>query len=426
MVKLKFVVRNDTLVLRISEGKERFYRSASSVLSGTPNLARHWNQEKERFSHNAVFAKENNAAIQKFKEAYSKIALANPEMTAEQVATYFDATRRQRQDKPIQQVEESDYGDYVEKFLERLIEREKAKNGCNFEVYQKLLNKLRRLFSDFSSWTFREIDYDKCVEIASVFAQNPGYFHAAKAFRNLLGKASKDCKANFKISQIGDFSFHDYDPNKDEIKLRKPDVLSPAQISLFLNLDPDLLTPEYKDRNTVRLYYDFSVFMLHSMLAPCDVIKLKKSDITRKHTIVCNRKKTHRPVEIPISPEMDAIIARYSCFSKDGYIFPIMDDEKEREYKTRDYTFKKFRQLLNIWLKEIGKLLGTKFSLYAYVFRHTAITFALDNGLPISYIAIVAGTSIEMIQKHYYNGDNTHNSQKLQLIYMKAAGKIPV
>ena len=46
---------------------------------------------------------------------------------------------------------------------------------------------------------------------------------------------------------------------------------------------------------------------------------------------------------------------------------------------------------------------------------------ALDNGLPISYVANIAGTSIEMIQKHYYNGDSVQNSNKLQMMFVKAS-----
>lgn len=94
---------------------------------------------------------------------------------------------------------------------------------------------------------------------------------------------------------------------------------------------------------------------------------------------------------------MGAIIEKYKGKTKDGYVFPIMDDKREAKYRTKDYIFKKFRQLLNIWLKDVGGgELGLKFNLYAYVFRHTAITVALDKGIPVSYVTMVAGTSIEM------------------------------
>lgn len=154
--------------------------------------------------------------------------------------------------------------------------------------------------------------------------------------------------------------------------------------------------------------------------APCDVIKAKWRDITRRGTIAVRRKKTHRTVEVPVTPMMRQIINKYKGQSKDGYIFPIMDDEKEKKYQTKDYTFKKFREFLNKWLKSIGKELGLEFQLYAYVFRHTAITIAIDKGIPISYVANAAGTSVEMIQLHYYNGESQQNREKLTEVFMKA------
>lgn len=109
-----------------------------------------------------------------------------------------------------------------------------------------------------------------------------------------------------------------------------------------------------------------------------------------------------------------------STTSKDGYIFPIIDDEKEKSYTTKDYTFKKFREFLNKWLKVVGKELGLCFDLYAYVFRHTAITVAIDHGLSVSYAANAAGTSVEMVQQHYYNGECQQNREKLTEAFMMA------
>lgn len=54
MVKLKFIIKDNSLVLRISEGKERYYKSVKHILPGNPNLTKHWNTDKERFSGYAV------------------------------------------------------------------------------------------------------------------------------------------------------------------------------------------------------------------------------------------------------------------------------------------------------------------------------------------------------------------------------------
>lgn len=424
MVKLKFIIKDNSLVLRISEGKERYYKSVKHLLTGSPNLAKHWNADKERFSANAVSYSENNKTLEEFKSTYTKLLFERPELTARQVASYFQPIKQVGTITPQKLTEEpteaSEFN-FVEKYLEEIIVREKAKQGCNFVTYSKLLSKCRKIIKGFSSLTFQSLDYKACVRLAHTFAKHDGYKGTTKAFRNVLGKASKDHEVPFSLTQIGDFIFADYNPKRNCVDDKKPDILTTEQLKQFLNADLSNLTPSYKDRKQVELYYDFCVFMFHFFFAPCDVIKLKYSDITRANTIRVKRKKTHQPVEVPVSPAMADIIAKYRGQTVDGYVFPIMDDKNEAAYTTADYLFKKFREKLNIWLKCVGKELGLDYNLYAYVFRHTAITVALDGGLPIAYMAMAAGTSIEMIQEHYYNGDSIVNQQKLQMAFMRAA-----
>lgn len=419
MVKLKIIVRDGNLVLRISEGKQRFYKSVRHLLKGAPNIEKHWNADKERFTSYAVSYSENNKILEDFKANYSKLVLDHPEYTARQVASAFTTSQRLIQGNGSAGASKDSFI-FLEKYLKLVIERERIKNGCNFEVYEKLLNKCRKIIGGFAHLTFQEINYDKCLSIAHTFAQYKGYRGVSKTFRALLGKAAKDKEVDFSLNQIGDFRFADYNPNKDDLELKKPDVLDNSQLRAFLNMNIEDITPEYEDRRLVELYYDFCVFMFNSFLAPCDVIKLKYKHITKSYTIVTRRKKTHKPIEIPISPAMEQIINKYRGKTKDGYVFPIMDDKKASEHETKDYLFKKFRQNLNVWLKPLGKELGLNYDLYAYVFRHTAITVALDSGLPISYVAMAAGTSIEIIQEHYYNGDSIINQKKLQMVFMKA------
>ena len=364
---------------------------------GNPNLERHWNSDKERFSSYAVSYEENNDALKDFKETYSSLIKEYPELSAKQVSQYFSSSKpvvvlqEQEQEQTPTTATGNGNMNLVEKYLEVVIEREKAKSGCNFEAYHKLLEKCRKRLRGFSSLTFQEINFDKCVSIARIFAKYDGYKGTCKSFRSLLGKAGKDRDVNFSISQIGDFKFLDYDPKINEVDNRKPDVLSPEQLKSFLNTDVLSMTPSYKDRKSVELYHDFCVFMFHSFFALCDVIKLKYRDITRQGKIHVKRKKTHKAVEIPLNPILENIVRKYKGKTKDGYIFPIMDEEKEKSHKTKDYIFKHFRERVNIWLKCVGKELNLDYDLYAYVFRHTAITVALDNGVPISYVSMAAG-----------------------------------
>ncbi len=423
MVKLKIIIRSCRLVLRISENKDRYYKSVEYLLKGTPDL-KHWKTDKEQFSGYSPFHEENNKAIADFKQIYWKLVTEHPELTARQVSDYYRNERRHTGTEPVELADwkPEQYKNSVAKYLEVVVIREKAKSGCNYEGYYKLLQKCRREIPGFETMPFSTLDYNKMVQIANIFAQGRAYTHHSKKFRSLLGKASKDKDVMFTLTQIGDFKFVDYNPDRYAVEGRnEPDVLSADELRMFLNLNPSDISPRYKDRRMVEIYYDFCVFMFHSFFAPCDVIKLKWKDITRRGTIIARRKKTHRAVEVPITPVMRKIIDKYKGQSKDGYIFPIMDDEKEKKYSTKDYTFKKFREFLNKWLKIVGKEMQLSFNLYAYVFRHTAITVALDNGLPVSYVANAAGTNAEMIQQHYYNGENQQNRDRLTEAFMKAA-----
>ncbi len=406
MVKLKIIIRSGVLVLRISENKDRFYKSVEYLLKGSPDY-KHWKADKEQFSGYSAFYQENNQALADFKQIYWNLVKEHPELTARQISDYYKHEQRHTGSEPVELADWTvdQYANNIGRYLEVITLRERAKSGCNYEGYYKLLRKCRKELPGFDAMPFSTLDYNKMVQIAHTFAKGKAYVHHSKRFRALLGKASKDKDVLFNLAQIGDFKFCDYNPNRYEVDGHDPDVLSAEELKTFLNLSIEDLTPQYKNRQIVEVYYDFCVFMFHSFFAPCDVIKAKWRDITRRGTICVRRKKTHRPVEVPVTPVMRQIINKYKGQSKDGYIFPIMDDEKERTYTTKDYTFKKFREFLNKWLKVVGIELGLSFDLYAYVFRHTAITVAIDNGLSIAYVANAAGTSVEMIQQHYYNGE---------------------
>lgn len=339
-------------------------------------------------------------------------------MSAKQVAGFYKSQQKQTGSQPVQLtawgVEE--YQNSVSKYLEVVISRERAKQGCNYESYYKLLTRCRRDIVGFDDMPFSTIDYNQMVTIAYIFSREPSYKNISKTFRALLGKAHKDPDVNFKLSQIGDFRFCDYSPCKYDEDSKYPDTLDSEQLRAFLNYSSN-----YKNCSEINLYYDFCVFMFNSFFSPCDVIKAKLRDITNKNTIMIRCKKTHCPVEVPITPAMKKIIDKYRGQSKDGYIFPIMDDRKEKTYKTKGHTFKNFREKLNNWLKQVGRTLDLNYDLYAYVFRHTAITVAIDSGLPVSYISNAAGTSVEMIWQHYYNGECQLNRDRLSEAFMKAA-----
>ena len=89
MVRLNFVVRCGRLVLRISEGRERYIKHVGSFLQGNYNLEKQWDSEKQRFIRTSPCAKENNAALQQFKSIFANLLISHPEFTARQVSEFY-------------------------------------------------------------------------------------------------------------------------------------------------------------------------------------------------------------------------------------------------------------------------------------------------------------------------------------------------
>ena len=155
MVKLKFIIRNGVLALRISEGKDRFYKRVAHLMKGQPDL-KHWKQDKEMFSGYAEFYKENNKILEDFKTIYWKLIQEHPELSAKQVACFYKAQQQRTGSQPVQLTAwgVEDYKNSVAKYLEVVIARERAKQGCNYESYYKLLTRCRRDIVGFDDMPF--------------------------------------------------------------------------------------------------------------------------------------------------------------------------------------------------------------------------------------------------------------------------------
>ena len=126
--------------------KTTFYKSVKHLLKGNPNIERHWSDDKERFSSYAVSYAENNKALEDFKETYASVIKEYPELSAKQVAMYYSSDKPivvlQTQNKTSETTERN--FNLLEDFLKEVIEREKGKPGCNFELYYKLLKKCQK------------------------------------------------------------------------------------------------------------------------------------------------------------------------------------------------------------------------------------------------------------------------------------------
>ena len=204
---------------------------------------------------------------------------------------------------------------------------------------------------------------------------------------------------------------HDY-LEKDPFLLFKPksvriDVvyLSPEELSKLENhkFDSDRLTK-------VR---DCFVFCCYTGLPYREMADLREHHITKgfdgKEWIKIQRKKTHKPLMIPILPQAATILERYkSDVRKDGALLPVITNQKFNQY-----------------LKEIAQELGVKKKLTHHIARKTfASTVLLYNDVPMEIVSELLGHSdIKITQKHYAKVSNKKVSSQIDKLSDKLKGK---
>ncbi len=135
-----------------------------------------------------------------------------------------------------------------------------------------------------------------------------------------------------------------------------------------------------------------------------DLAYLKKKNV-KNGIITYKRHKTGQTLEIALTPEMQAIIGRYSLLCKDSdYLLPILGKDDSRQ--SYDNALKK----QNGNLKKLSKLLGLEEHLTTYVSRHSWATIARKQGIPMSLISQGLG----------------HESERTTLIYLDSFDYTPL
>lgn len=89
MIRLKYIIRSETLVLRISEGKDHYYKRVSHLLLGDPNL-KYWDATRERFTYRDTSYIENNNILEQFKNIYRNLTIEFLQLTIRQTASFYN------------------------------------------------------------------------------------------------------------------------------------------------------------------------------------------------------------------------------------------------------------------------------------------------------------------------------------------------
>lgn len=408
-------------VLRITEhGKTNGSRVKVKNLKN-PDFTQ-WNTKEQRFMGESEDVAYNNYMLAQIKAQYQHVIDTMNPYTASDV-----------KDMACMEVEENnDEVDITMKdFLQKIITEMKGESNImpskNYQNYITLLHKLEEAYAcpvpnrlhivnmpvkDVTDAQFKQFGR----YIVNVL-KGKNYTNLMKVFKSTISRAKRDGFTDtiLKYSYSKDTP-RDLDKAIKQI-MTGVDVLTKQQYKRFISFDLELL--EHGNNLQVKLmelYRDFCVFMYETKMRPVDVLKLKATDIKKgKYIIYSVTKKKNCSkiknclVNTPATPEALRIIDKYKGISPQGYIFPFKMNE--RVWNLKDpVSFNKWYNKKQATLERINIFLRTKIApelnatqLSLYTFRHTAFTHRIKEGVNIFQLAKEGGTSVAMLEKHYYN-----------------------
>ena len=149
-------------------------------------------------------------------------------------------------------------------------------------------------------------------------------------------------------------------------------------------------------------------------LAPCDLLKLKVTDLQDKETyflVETKRQKTHIPVRIVISKTFENLAIIQPLLStavwREGYLFPVYRGDEKTE---KDFISRRLIKLESI-TKAISEILGFHTTMYSA--RHSYASALLNSGVNLSRIATALGRTVENIGS--YLKDFTKDEELLEI-----------
>lgn len=389
------------LHLRIYKDGVTKFIALNKALKG--NLQRkHWNARKQRFIPSAPYSKENNDMLVDYIKKYEQKAM---NWNGSLEAFLLDVNGGDSTSLP-----DSHLFKDVNDFIIKELKMEKRDDGTckgTFEVYEKLARRMQN-FCNFCKISYEKLciedftqDFvNRIFEWIRVYNNNKGYHYMSTHIHALLVRCEK-----WGFFDMGTVKLCRWSKKKKSSDF-KYCTLSNEQCKQFINLDIRKLRHNVNNQ----LYHDFCVFILYTCQSACDAISLKYDNIRMiddvPHFVFKRRKiaeKQSMACSVPINSVMQEIMDKWKPKSKDGYIFPIRNKQKIRNGTSNNSDIKHFISRCNNWLKKVGKIIDCDFPLHTYTFRHTGITHYISAGIPVVYVANLAGTSVDNCEKIYYN-----------------------
>lgn len=442
-ITLKFALRDNKICLcAYTKGKN--LRHYKVVDLKTHNLKK-WDQKAQKFTSRSEEDKHSNEHLQCFLQKYQELLNKREFESGQELFAYqeyvnkgLDPDVEIKKERPATPT--TTLGEWVQRVIEGMLNPTRLKPSGTYQKYLTLLHKLEKERKIINQ-PIAEINDQSFMQFAKwVNKQPPAFRHQGnnyiKTMQALRAVVNYARKARL-TSYVPDWPYMDYAPVKDIVSDKAEDVLinggvikslTTAQYASFLDMDLNIIkmnggaiAKRYKE-----LYRDFCILLYEMKSRPIDIIKLHWENIaldpiTKQYTCTYipakkknygrNGRQSSNPLVIQfLTPTAMKVIMKYKGESDGGYVLPFGINQKRwnlddpQQFRTHYNQANRLEGRINKFLHRVGKILELPFQLTLYAFRRTAITQAIiDNKMPLPIIAKIAGTSVDMIDKHYAN-----------------------
>ena len=258
-----------------------------------------------------------------------------------------------------------------------VLELRKAERFGNANTYYAVIKVLEK-FTDGNDIKFNEINYDFLKRFESWHFSRGNSINGLSAYmRTIKAILNRAIKAD--VISLDAYPFTHYRIKTTPTEKRALDIKSIKAIMLLNLQETDNL---FHYRN-----YFLSSYMLYG-ISFMDLAFLKVENIV-DNRIKFQRRKTSKPYDINITPQLKEILSFYlRDKEKSDFIFPIVKREVfELQYKDVLWARKRY----NKGLKEIAKNCNIEQRLTSYVSRHSFATQAMLQDVPLQAISAMLG-----------------------------------
>jgi site-specific recombinase XerD len=355
------------IILRLTH-----FRKTTSISLGQSVQKEFWDHKNEKikraFKGTSSVSKLNNQLL---KEKTGAIDIIN-DLNEKGALNFMSII--QLKSKIVKTASFDSFLEYSDSIVKELKKAERFGNANTYYAVVKVLEK----FNAGNDIKFNEVNYD--------FLKRFERWHFSRGNSvNSLSAYMRTIKAIFNRAIKSDvvsrdaYPFTNYRIKTSPTEKRALDISSMKSIMLLKLEETDSL---FHYRN-----FFLASYMLYG-ISFMDLAFLKVQNII-DNRIKFQRKKTYKPYDINITPQLNEILSLYlKGKERSDFIFPIVKrDTVELQYKDVVWARKRY----NKGLKEIAKKCNIEQRLTSYVSRHSFATQAMLQDVPLQAISAMLG-----------------------------------